>query len=130
MGDREGQAGKESVQPILEKKSPCQVTFFVDDQIQKGTSIHFSERGMLVLCPQPARLNKKIKVVLMFPGFKNAIELSAEVVWTNIYGTVDSHTPRGMGVKFLNVERDVERLLGELAEQYDVLSSMYRCYYT
>lgn len=127
MTDKEGQAGKE---PVLEKKSPCQVSFFVDDQVYKGTSIHFNERGVLVLCPQPAPLNKKIKVILMFPGLKNPMELQGEVVWTNIYGAVDSHTPRGMGVKFLSIDRDMERMLVELAVQYEAVTSIYSCYYT
>jgi hypothetical protein len=127
MTDREGQPVKDGV---TEKKFPCQVTFFLDDQVHKGTSIHFNERGILILCPQPAPLKKKIKMVLLFPGLRNPMELQGEVVWTNIYGTVDSHTPRGMGVKFLGVDREVERMLSELSVQYEAITSIYTCYYT
>ena len=126
MTDKEAPAVKDG---STEKKAPCQVTFFMDDQVQKGTSIHLSERGMLVNCPFPAPLNKKIKLVLLFPGFRNPVEIQGEVVWTNIHGSVDSHTPRGMGVKFLGVDRDLERMLGELSAQYDSLKSIYSCYY-
>jgi hypothetical protein len=85
---------------------------------------------MLILCRNPAPLNEKVKLSLLFPGFKHPLELQAEVVWTNTYGPSDSLSPRGMGVKFIGVERDVERLLAELAEQYDAFGSIYSCYYT
>jgi hypothetical protein len=35
-----------------------------------------------------------------------------------------------MGVKFLNVERDMERVLSKLAERYETHGNMYECYYT
>ena len=92
--------------------------------------MHFSERGMLVICKNPAPLNAKGKMTLRFPGFRNTVELNGEVVWTNIYGPGDSLSPKGMGIKFINIDRDMERLLTELAEQYESLGSIYACYYT
>ena len=127
MNEKENQPAKDAA---IDKKVPCQVTFFVDEQAFKGTSLHFSERGMLVQSQTPAALNKKVRLVLQFPGFKNTIELQGEVAWTNIHGQADTFSPRGMGVKFLTVDREVERLLAELATQYDCLASMYNCYYT
>jgi hypothetical protein len=35
-----------------------------------------------------------------------------------------------MGIKYINAEREVERLLAELAEQYESLGSIYTCYYS
>ncbi len=92
--------------------------------------MHFSERGVLVECQEPLPLNSKLKVVLQFPGFKNTIELQGEVVWTNIYGPNDALSPRGMGVKFLGVERDTERLLADMSAKYDATASIYSCYYS
>lgn len=127
MSEKDNQTQKDGP---AEKKAPCQVTFYLDEQGFKGTSLHFSERGLLVNCQTPAPLNRKVKLVLMFPGLKNAMEVQGEVVWTNVHGQADSFSPRGMGVKFLGVDRDAERLLAELAEQYDCLGSTYSCYYT
>lgn len=127
MTEKEGQAPKEGA---AEKKAPCQVTFFMDDQVCKGTSLHFNERGILVACSEPAPLNKRLKLILMFPGFKNPVELQGEVVWSNIHGPADSLSPRGMGVKFLNLDREVERLMADLAAQYEAFGSIYSCYYT
>ncbi len=112
------------------RKKPCEVTFEVGESIFKGTSMHFNEKGMLVLCKTPAPLNAKGKLTLRFPGLNNAIELNGEVVWTNIYGAGDSLSPKGMGIKYINADRDVERLLSELAEQYESLGSIYACYYS
>lgn len=92
--------------------------------------MHFSERGMMVMTKNPAPLNARGKLVLRFPGFKNLIELQGEVVWTNIYSPGDSLSPKGMGIKYVNAERDTERLLTELATQYESLTSIYGCYYT
>jgi hypothetical protein len=113
-----------------DRKAPCQVTFLAGESIFKGTSTHFNERGMLVMCKQPPALNVKGKLTLGFPGLNGFVELTGEVVWTNIHGAGDSLSPKGMGIKFLNVEREMERLLSELASQYDTLGSIYSCYYT
>jgi hypothetical protein len=113
-----------------EKFPPCQVTFVVEDQVFSGTSVYFNDRGMLVLCQQPAPLYTKVKLNLKFPGLKNPLRISAEVVWTNIHGPADSLSPRGMGVKFLTLERDVERLLADLARNYESFGDMYSCYYS
>jgi hypothetical protein len=113
-----------------EKPAACQVTFSAGNEVGAGSSSHFNEKGMLILCREPARLNEKLKLNLHFPGFKKPMELQAEVVWTNIHGPADALSPRGMGVKFLNLERDMERMLAELAQQYDSFGSIYSCYYT
>jgi hypothetical protein len=114
----------------IDRKKPCEVIFEVDEKTFKGTCTHFNERGMLVLCKNPAPLNAKGKMTLRFPGVKNALEVSGEVVWTNIYGSGDSLSPKGMALKFTGLEKDMERLLTGLAEQYESLASIYSCYYT
>jgi len=111
-------------------KSPCDVTCIVGDQEIKGISTQFSERGILILCKKPAPLNAKVKLELNFPGIRNTVELTGEVVWTNIYGSGDSLSPKGMGVKFINMEREQERLLAEIAGHYECQTSVYSCYYT
>ena len=102
----------------------------VGDKTFKGTSMHFNERGMLVMCKHPAPLNAKGEMTLIFPGINNPVEVAGEVVWTNIHGVGDSFSPKGMGIKFVNIERETERLLSELASQYESHSSIYACYYT
>ncbi len=114
----------------IDRKLPCEVTFEVDERTFRGTSMHFNERGMLVICKDPPSLNVKGKMTLRFPGFRNPIELNGEVVWTNICGPGDSLSPKGMAIRFINIDKDMERLLTGLAEQYESLGSIYSCYYT
>ncbi len=113
-----------------ERKQPCEVTFTTEDQVFQGTSMHFSERGMLVLCKKPAPLNAKGTLAIKFPGFNHPVEMQAEVVWTNVYGGGDSFSPKGMGLRFVNIEREMERMLSDLAGQYEAIGSIYSCYYT
>jgi len=127
MSERERPSSKDGGP---EKKQPCLVTYFMGDQLRRGTSMHFNERGILVVCQEPAPLNAKLRLVLQFPGMRNPVEVYGEVVWANIHGPSDALTPRGMGVKFVNAERDTERLLAELAEQYPVIGVSYSCYYS
>lgn len=131
MSEKENQNGPPKEGPAkLDRKSPCQVTYIVQEESFQGSSLHFNERGILIFCPKPAPLNTRMKLILLFPGFKNPVEIQGEVVWSNIYGHADTLAPRGMGVKFVNLERDMERLLAELASQFETQGSIYGCYYT
>lgn len=127
MAEKEPQSVKEKPPEV---KQPCQVTCTIGEEVRRGTSLHFNERGILVLCDKPAPLGTRLTMVLEFPGFKNPINLQGEVVWTNIYGAPTLLTPRGMGVKYLNVDRDLERMLADLAAMHETFASTYGCYYT
>jgi len=115
---------------IKDKLNPCRVTFFLDDDlVGNGTSVHFNERGMLVRCDKPASLNKRLKLVLRFPGIEQSLEVRGIVVWTNMYGPADGFTPRGMGVKFLSLDRKAESLLAQISSRYETHGNIYKCYY-
>ena len=101
----------------------------VGEKTFKGTSMHFTEKGILVTCKNPAPLNARGEVRLGFPGVDNAFELTGEVVWTNLHGAGDSFSPKGMGIKFINTEKETESLLAEIAAQYDSHGSIYSCYF-
>lgn len=116
--------------PREDSAGRCQVTFLVDDRQGHGTSSHFHEQGMLVMCEEPAALHRRLTLTLQFPGISHSIELQGDVVWTNIHGRGDSLSPRGMGVKFINLDRDQERLLSELAREFAAKQDVYSCYYT
>ncbi|MFZ0931037.1 MAG: PilZ domain-containing protein [Syntrophobacteraceae bacterium] len=115
---------------IIDRKLPCEVAFEVGERMFKGTSVHFSEKGMLVICKNPAPLNAKGKITLRFPGHRSPVELTGEVVWTNIYGSGDSLSPKGMGIRFINPDSEPERLLAEFAAQYESVGNIYACYYS
>ena len=113
-----------------ERPKPCQVAFVYGDKKGIGRSAHFDERGMFIFCKDPAPIETKIKLSLLFSGFQNPIEVEGEVVWSNQYGPDDTVTPRGMGVKFLQLDSSVARVLSELSEQYKIYGEQYEIYYS
>ncbi|ROR01548.1 PilZ domain-containing protein [Desulfosoma caldarium] len=113
-----------------DRPKPCQVIFVHESRKGMGRSFHFNEVGMLVLCEEPAPLQARLRMSLLFPGLKNPIDLDAEVVWTNRYGAEDAATPRGMGVKFVEPDAATARLLADFAQRYRVYGTQYEIFYT
>ncbi len=113
-----------------DRPKACQVTFLFESHKGMGRSLHFNEIGMLVLCQDPAPLQARLRLSLHFPGLKNPIDVEGEVVWTNPYGPDDAVTPRGMGVKFLELDAATARLLADFSERYRVYGNQYEIFYT
>lgn len=113
-----------------DRPKPCQVTFVHESRKGLGRSVHFNEMGMLVLCADPPPLQARLSMSLLFPGLKNPIDVEAEVVWTNPYGTEDAVTPRGMGVKFVEPDAATARLLADFSQRYRVYGTQYEIFYT
>jgi hypothetical protein len=82
-----------------------------------------------VLCAEPAPLKARVKLQVRIPGLHNPVKLEGEVVWSNIHGHADAISPRGMGVRFVNLDPDKARLLGEAADLYGATPSQYACYF-
>ncbi|MBC7358138.1 MAG: hypothetical protein H5U10_06345 [Desulfacinum sp.] len=112
------------------RPKPCQVAFIYGDNKGLGRAIHFNERGMLVLCKDPAPIQTRVRLSLLFPGFQKPLEVEGEVIWSNLYGPDDAATPRGMGIKFLQLDSSIARILGDLSLQYQSYGTQYEIYYT
>ena len=123
------QDGFSSLSGEASKKQPCRISFTFGNQVQKGISYHFNEKGILILCAQPAPLKTRIKFQMRVPEMQALLKLEGDVVWSNIHGHADSTSPRGMGVKFFNLDTDQERLLVEAADHYSSGRSAYGCYF-
>lgn len=114
-----------------DRPKPCRVTFVHESRKGLGQSCHFNEIGMLVLCADPAPLQARLRMRLLFPGLENPIDVEAEVVWTNPYGAEDAVTPRGMGVKFVELDAPTARLLADFSQRYSrVYGTQYEIFYT
>jgi hypothetical protein len=85
---------------------------------------------MLVLCKDPAPIQTRVRLSLLFPGFQKPLEVEGEVIWSNLYGPDDAATPRGMGIKFLQLDSSIARILGDLSLQYQSYGTQYEIYYT
>ena len=47
------------------------------------------------------------------------IGVKAEVVWSNKYGPDDHITPRGMGVRFLDISEENQRFISKAVNQHN-----------
>ena len=82
----------------------------------EGVTIDLGTDGAFVRCAKPLKLNEVFDIVITTPG--QSIKARAEVVWSNIYGPDDEVTPRGMGVRFLNISKEHRKIIAREALEY------------
>jgi c-di-GMP-binding flagellar brake protein YcgR len=78
-----------------------------------GVTLDLGTDGAFVLCANPLRLNEVFDLVINAPD--QPIEAKAEVIWSNIYGPDDNITPRGMGVRFIQISGEHRRVIAKVA---------------
>ncbi|MEJ2232757.1 MAG: PilZ domain-containing protein [Syntrophobacterales bacterium] len=81
-----------------------------------GVTLDLGTDGAFVLCANPLRLNEVFDIVINAPD--QPIEAKAEVIWSNIYGPNDDITPRGMGVRFIEISGAHRRVIAEVALEH------------
>jgi hypothetical protein len=90
-----------------------------------GETLNFSSISAFIRCPKPLRLNEIFDMTIDAPDRR--LSVNAEVVWSNIHGRDDEITPRGMGVRFLNMASEDQKFitkalatqsLGKVATEY------------
>ncbi len=81
-----------------------------------GVTLDLGPDGAFVLCANPLRLNEVFDLVINAPD--QPIEAKAEVIWSNIYGPDDDITPRGMGVRFIQISGEHRRVIAKVALQH------------
>ena len=105
-GDRGG--------PRVKVKWP--VTINTEKGSMEGVTLDLGTDGAFVSCAKPLRLNELFDMVITAPD--QAIEVKAEVIWSNIYGPDDDITPRGMGVRFLKISGKDRRAIAKAALEH------------
>jgi len=105
-GDRGG--------PRVKVKWP--VTVKTEKSSMEGVTLDLGTDGAFVSCAKPLRLNDVFDMVITAP--EKAIEVTAEVIWSNIYGPDDDITPRGMGVRFLRISGEDRRAIAKAALEH------------
>ena len=83
----------------------------------EGVTLNISSTGVFIGCRRPLKLNEVFDMVITAPG--QDIGAQAEVVWSNKYGPDDSITPRGMGVRFLNISEENQRFIANAVNQHN-----------
>jgi c-di-GMP-binding flagellar brake protein YcgR len=83
----------------------------------EGVTLNISSTGVFIGCRRPLRLNDVFDMVITAPD--QDIGAKAEVVWSNKYGVDDHITPRGMGVRFLDISEENQRFISKAVNQHN-----------
>ena len=87
----------------------------------KGYSIaetrDISSEGAFIDCELPLNQKEKLRLFIMTPD-KRPLELPAEVAWSNPDDSDGNTTPRGMGVRFIEVSRRHRQLLRNIVTDH------------
>ena len=92
------------------------VTVNTAEDSMDGVTLDLGPDGAFVSCAKPLRLNEVFDMVINAPD--QAIEAKAEVIWSNIYGPDDDITPRGMGVRFIQISGEHRRVIAKVALEH------------
>ncbi len=69
--------------------------------------------GFFIRTPDPLDLGEQFPMKLYLSPGEAPLDISCKVVWTNKYGHETKGLQRGMGVKFLNLEPEVQKRVEE-----------------
>ena len=67
-----------------------------------GETRNIGVDGAFLFCPEPLRKRESLKLFIMAPD-RHALEIPAQVIWSNPYGSEEDIPPRGMGVHFQKI---------------------------
>ena len=97
-------------------KIRCPVTMKNGQGPMEGVTLYIGENTAFIKCSNPLRLNEVVDITIEVPLLNKPLITEAEVVWTNIHGPDDKITPRGMVVRYKNLDSGVRnRLLQVIA---------------
>jgi hypothetical protein len=94
------------------------VLISTDDSSRDGVTINVSPSGAYIRCGNPLRLNEVFDMTIDVSNSEWFIEATAEVVFSNIYGPDDKISPRGMGVRFLNITSKDRKIIAKEVLQH------------
>ena len=77
-----------------------------------GETLNFSTLSAFIRCSRPLKLNEVFNLTIDAPNRR--LSVNAEVVWSNIHGRDDEVTPRGMGVRFLNIGNEDQKFIAKV----------------
>ena len=100
-----------NTEQCLKAKVKLPVLINTDERSIDGVTLHLSTNGAFVSCANPLRLNEVFDLTINIPNSDRPLKISVEVVWSNIYGPDDEFSPRGMGVRFLEISSEDRKVI-------------------
>jgi len=74
--------------------------------------------GTFIRTPNPLELGEQFPMKLHLVDTGEPIQVSCKVIWTNKYGKESKHLSRGMGIKFLNLDPEVQKKVEEYIKSH------------
>jgi uncharacterized protein (TIGR02266 family) len=84
----------------------------------EGVTLNITPDGCFISCRNPLKLNVVFELAIKIPNSKSSISAKAEVVWSNIYGPDDEITPRGMGVRFVQISSEARKFIAQASLEH------------
>ena len=104
------------VYPRAKLKWP--VIIKTEEGTRDGVTLNITPDGCFIGCPKPLKLNVVFELSIKVPKTKATITAKAEVVWSNIYGPDDEISPRGMGVRFINISSEARKYIAQASLEH------------
>jgi len=92
------------------------VSLELDGVVREGVTKDISEGGAYVCCAAPLGPKEEFCMVINAPD--KQLSVKAEVVWANTYGLNDEITPRGMGVRFMNIAGEDKGIIARAVAEH------------
>ena len=84
----------------------------------EGVTRNITPDGCFITCRRPLRLNVVFELAIKIPKSNSSIRATGEVVWSNIYGPDDEISPRGMGVRFINISSEARKFIAQASLEH------------
>ena len=86
-----------------------------DKGAMNGVTSDVTPNGVFIHCQKPLSLNAVFEMAIDIPNSEHSIKAKAEVVWSNRWGPDDEISPRGMGVRFVNISSEARKFIARAA---------------
>ncbi len=87
----------------------------VDKGTMDGVTSDVTPNGVFIHCQKPLRLNVVLEMIINIPNSNDSLTAKAEVVWSNRWGPDDDISPRGMGVRFVQISSEARKFIARAA---------------
>jgi len=104
------------VYPRAKLKWPVKIK--TDEGVMEGVTLDITPDGCFISCRKPLKLNVVFDMAIKVPKSKAILKASAEVVWSNIYGPDDEISPRGMGVRFTEIDSKARKFIAQASLEH------------
>jgi hypothetical protein len=102
-----------STEQVVKAKLKWPVSIKANGSSSDGVTLTLSTNGAYIRCAKPLRMYEIFDMILQVPNSDDSIEAEVEVVFSNIYGPDDHISPRGMGVRFLEISSEDRKIIAQ-----------------